>query len=125
MIERLFSSPNYDAAKRLLDVSALRHEALAANIGNLETPGYKRVDLPKDFQTAFSEALKGGKPKSVAVPGLIQDNDSPAQRKDGNNVLLQDELMSMNKNAAEYEALSDFVTGTMKTLHMAIAGRSQ
>ena len=125
MIERLFSSPNYDAAKRLLDVSVLRHEALASNIANLETPGYRRVDLPKDFQTAFNQALRSGKPKTVTVPGLIQDNDSPAQRKDGNNVLLQDELMSMNKNAAEYEALSEFVTGTMKTLHMAIAGRSQ
>lgn len=125
MIERLFSGPNYDAAKRLLDVAVLRQEALASNIGNLETPGYKRVDLPKDFQTAFNEALKAGKPKSVAIPSLLQDNDSPAQRKDGNNVLLQDELMSMNKNAAEYEALSDFVSGTIKTLHTAIAGRTQ
>ena len=124
MIERLLSSPNYDATKRLLDVSILRHEALAANIGNLETPGYKRLDLPKDFQTAMNEALRSGSVKSLTLPGLEADVQTPAQRKDGNNVVLQDELMAMNKNAAEYEALTDFVSGSIKTLRMAISGHT-
>lgn len=125
MIEKLLSSANYDASKRLLDVAILRHEALSSNIGNLETPGYKRVDLPKDFQTALNEAIKSGKSSSVAFPHLIADLDSPAQRKDGNNVVLQDELMAMNKNAAEYEALTEFVSGSVRTLKMAISGRTQ
>jgi len=125
MIEKLLSSANYDASKRLLDVAILRHEALSSNIGNLETPGYKRVDLPKNFQTALNEAIKSGKTASIAFPNLIADLDSPAQRKDGNNVVLQDELMVMNKNAAEYEALTEFVSGSVRTLKMEISGRTQ
>ena len=38
MIEGLFNQPNYVAAKKLLDVTALRHEALASNIANASTP---------------------------------------------------------------------------------------
>ncbi|MEI6714522.1 MAG: flagellar basal body rod protein FlgB [Verrucomicrobiota bacterium] len=125
MIDRLFSSNNYDAAKRMMDIAVMRQEALSSNIGNLETPGYKRVDLPKDFQAVFTQALKAAQVKSVGAPELIQDLDSPAQRKDGNNVVLQEELMTMNKNAAEYEALTDFVSGTMKTLRTAIVGHVQ
>jgi flagellar basal-body rod protein FlgB len=59
------------------------------------------------------------------VPAVVVDLESPAQRKDGNNVVMQDELMAMNKNAAEYEALSEFVSGTIKTLRMAVVGHAQ
>ena len=45
MIEALFNQPNYQATKKLLDVSVLRHEALASNLANLETPNYKRIDV--------------------------------------------------------------------------------
>ena len=39
MIESLFSSKNYQASKKLLDAATLRHEALATNLANVETPG--------------------------------------------------------------------------------------
>lgn len=125
MIEKLFSSPTYDASKRLLDISLKRHEALSLNLANVESPGYKRVDLPKDFQNALRQAIQGGNGGGVVVPELVQDLDSAAQRKDGNNVVLQDELLAMNKNAAEYEVLTEFVSGSMKTLKMAILGHAQ
>lgn len=125
MIERIFSSNNYDASKRLLDVAVLRQQAIASNIGNIETPGFKRVDLPKDFQSVFTAALNASKAATAPKAELVQDNESPAQRKDGNNVVLQKELMSMNKNVAEYEALTEFVSGTIRTLRMAIIGRAQ
>jgi flagellar basal-body rod protein FlgB len=45
MIEALFNQPDYLAAKKTLDAVALRHEAIASNIANVETPGYRRIDL--------------------------------------------------------------------------------
>ena len=125
MIEKLFSSVTYDASKRLMDVSLRRHEALSLNLANVESPGYKRVDLPKNFASALKEAIQAGKGGSVEVPQLVRDMDSAAQRKDGNNVVLQEELLAMNKNAAEYEVLTEFVSGSMKTLKMAISGHAQ
>jgi hypothetical protein len=78
--------------------------------------------IPSRMGATFAEsldlALKAGSPK------VVTDLDSPAQRKDGNNVLLQDELMAMSKNSAEYEALGDFVSYSMRTLRMAISGKS-
>jgi flagellar basal-body rod protein FlgB len=125
MIEKIFSSPSYDGSKVMLDVAVKRQEIISSNLGNIETPGYKRLELSKDFSKVFAEAMKAGKPAAVELPTVFKDLDSPAQRKDGNNVLLQDELLAMNKNGAEYEALVDFVSGSMRTLRMAIVGRSQ
>ena len=42
MIDALFNDPTYLAGKKMLDAIALRQEAIAANIANLETPGYIR-----------------------------------------------------------------------------------
>lgn len=125
MIEKLFSLPSYDASKLMMDVSVMRQELFASNIANIETPGYKRLQVGGDFSKMLSEALKTGNLSKVQVPAAARDLLSPAQRKDGNNVVLQDELLAMGKNGSEYEALVDFVSGSMRTLKMAITGRSQ
>jgi flagellar basal-body rod protein FlgB len=125
MIEKLFSTPSYDASKLMMDVSVMRQEIFASNLANLETPGYKRLQVNGDFSKVFNEALKSGNVSKVKLPSAVQDFLSPAQRKDGNNVVLQDELLAMGKNGSEYEALVDFVSGSMRTLKMAIIGRAQ
>ena len=124
MIEKIFSSPSYDGSKMLLDVAIQRQQAIASNLANIETPGYKRLEVDKGFSKEFAQALNAGAPLSTPVPKVLTDFDSPSQRKDGNNVILQDELMSMSKNSAEYEALGEFVSYSMRTLRMAITGRS-
>lgn len=108
-----------------MDVAVMRQEIFASNLGNIETPGYKRLEVSKDFNKVFADAMKANKVSSVQAPRVVKDLDSPAQRKDGNNVLLQDELLAMGKNGSEYEALVDFVSGSMRTLKMAITGRTQ
>lgn len=125
MIEKIFSSPSYDGSKVLMDVAVMRQEIISSNLGNIETPGYKRMEISKDFSKVFSQAMKAGKPASVALPTVNVDVASPAQRKDGNNVMLQDELLAMGKNGAEYETMVDFLTGTMRTLKQAITGHTQ
>ncbi len=125
MIDKIFSSTSYDASKRMLDISLRKHEALSLNLANVESPGYKRMDLPRDFPAALREAVRAGEAGKMTVPELVRDTDSSAQRKDGNNVVLQEELLAMNKNAAEYEVLTEFVSGSVKTLKMAISGHAQ
>ena len=73
MIESLFSDPNYAASKLLLDATAERHAAIASNIANLETPGYKRVDLSKNFTEAFAMQVKAGAVSSIPQPSIEQD----------------------------------------------------
>ncbi len=124
MIEKLLSSPSYDGSKMLLDVAIQRQQAIASNLANIETPGYKRIEVEKGFSAVFANALNAGSPLRAGLPKVVTDLESPAQRKDGNNVVLQDELMAMSKNSAEYEALGEFVSFSMRTLRMAITGRT-
>jgi len=123
MIEKILSSPVYEGSKMLLVVAVRRQEIFASNLGNIDTPGFKRLEISKDFSKVFAEAMRAGKPASVASPEVVRDLKSPSQRKDGNNVVLQDELLAMNQNGAEYEALAEFVSGPMRTMRMAISGR--
>jgi flagellar basal-body rod protein FlgB len=50
MVASLFSSDNYTAVKKMMDVSAIRHAAIASNLANVSTPGYNRVDLSRSFE---------------------------------------------------------------------------
>lgn len=123
MIEQLFASPNYQATKQLLDVATMRHEALATNLSNIETPGYKRIDLPKEFAQEFATHLRSGG-GTAPTPKLVQDATASSRRKDGNTVQLDKELLAMTKNEAEYDMLTEFVSGSIKQLKLAITGRS-
>jgi flagellar basal-body rod protein FlgB len=124
MIDRLFASNTYTASKDLLDAAALRQEALASNVANAETPGYKRVDLEQNFATAFAAHLRSGETGAGPTAKLVQDAASTSQRADGNNVEIDKELLAMGKNGAEYETLTEFVSGSLKQLRMAITGRT-
>src|SRR5580692_1973353 len=101
MIEALFNQPNYLAAKKTLDAVTLRQEAIANNIANLETPGYKRVDLAPSFQTELERASASGDPTEINSlnPTLAVDATAVASSRDGNTVHLENELMQMNQNA--------------------------
>ena len=125
MIEKIFSTASYDASKMLMDVAVLRQEIFASNLANIETPGFKRLQVSSDFSKVFNEALKARQLGKVPNPEVVKDLATPAQRKDGNNVSLQNELLQMGKNGSEYEALVDFVSGSMRTLKVAITGRTQ
>ncbi len=127
MIDPIFQSGNYQLANKLLDASALRQQAIAANIANAETPGYRRLDIAPDFVAQLKASIVDGKP-SPATPGLkpvlAADPHARSVRPDGNSVEIEHELIAMNRNAVEYEFLSEVVTRNIKQLKLAITGRS-
>jgi len=128
MIDPVFQSENYQLARKLLDASALRQEAIASNIANAETPGYRRLDVAADFaeqlkaRSQTGELARGG--AAALQPTLVQDPFARSVRPDGNSVEIEKELLAMNKNAVEYEFLTEIVSGNIKQLKMAILGRS-
>jgi flagellar basal-body rod protein FlgB len=124
MIESLFSNPVYSASKVLLDATSARHEALATNIANIETPGYKRVDLSKSFTESFEAHVRAGDATAIPQPSVEQDPEAVTQRQDGNNVQMDKELMAMNANSLQYDTLTEFVSSSLKQLQMAVTGRT-
>ena len=127
VIESLFNSKNQVATEKLLEVALARHEALASNIANVETPGYKRLDLAKNFSTHLQTELQRGDRKGLAAlrPVISADEKrSSVMRTDGNNVQLDQELLAMASNTANIEVLTQFVSGSIKQLRTAITGRN-
>jgi flagellar basal-body rod protein FlgB len=127
MIEPLFASNNYQIACKLLDAATLRHEAIAANVANAETPGYKRVDLAPSFATELRASMARGdlaQTTAALQPSLEEDAHARSVRPDGNSVEIEHELLEMNRNSAEHEYLTQIVTYDLKQLKMAITGNT-
>ena len=125
MIEALFNQPNYLAANKALDAVVLRQQAIANNIANLETPGYKRVDLAPSFEAALEQATASGDPQQLAAlkPTLAVDTSAVPGSRDGNTVHLENELMQMNQNSVAHSLETQLVSGMLQRMQMAITGK--
>jgi flagellar basal-body rod protein FlgB len=114
-----------------------RHEALAANLANAETPGYQRVDV--DFHSTLAAALTqrttsagtGGQ-GSGASAALQQATFAPARdaaagavQADGNTVDADAESAKLAENALEQEAAVQVAQTRIHILEsaMGVAGR--
>jgi flagellar basal-body rod protein FlgB len=126
MIDALFNTPNYLAAKKTLDAVALRQEAIASNIANLETPGYQRVDIAPTFQSELNRACAARDPQQLAAlkPTLAPDPTATPNSRDGNTVSMEKELMLMNQNTVTSALETQLVSGTLAKLRLAITGKS-
>lgn len=126
MIEALYDREVYQMAQVLMDKSLLKHQAVASNISNIETPGYKRVDFDSGFEAQLQSMLKSGDMKALSTfeHKLSVDTQTPSVRPDGNNVQLEDELLAMNRNALEYEFLSKYMGRSFGKIKTAITGNT-
>ena len=127
MIDPIFQTTNYQLARKLLDVAALRQDAIATNVANAETPGFRRLDIAPDFATQLRSRMESGnfaQSANMLVPHLAEDQAARSIRPDGNTVEIEHELLAMNRNAVEHQFLSDIVSSNLKQLKMAITGRS-
>jgi flagellar basal-body rod protein FlgB len=125
MIDALFSQANYVAVKKMLDATALRHEAIASNLANLETPNYKRLDVNPSFAAELHQALGAQDPAQIEnlQPSLAVDASALANNRDGNTVQLETELLNLNQNTMAHALETQLVTGQLLRLRLAITGR--
>ncbi|RUR41410.1 flagellar basal body rod protein FlgB [Vreelandella populi] len=92
MIDQLESAFNFH--QRALGLRQARHEVLAANIANADTPNYKARDI--DFASELKKAVEGGGAQQGSHGGLTLSRTSeqhmagagPAWRGVGNTDLL-------------------------------------
>lgn len=127
MIDPIFRSDNYQVARKLLDAAVLRHEALAANIANAETPGFRRLDVAPDFQIQLRTRLSAdsaGRDLASLRPRVTEDAAAGRTRPDGSNVELDRELLAMNRNLVEHDFISEVISTNLKQLRVAITGRT-
>jgi flagellar basal-body rod protein FlgB len=125
MIQALFNQSNYVATKKLLDATVMRHQAIASNLANVETPSYKRVDVAQTFQTELASALKTDDVSQVDAlqPSVTLDPNAVASNRDGNSVKLEQELLALNQNTVAHTLETQLVSGSLLKLRLAITGR--
>ncbi|MCB1874863.1 MAG: flagellar basal body rod protein FlgB [Chromatiales bacterium] len=113
---------------------ARRAEILSANLANADTPNYKAQDL--DFQKALQHATEGRGGQDFALTRTHQSHfDVRIQMEgdlgyripnqpsvDGNTVDTHTEQMAFTRNAVEYQASLEFLSGKFRGLKNAIRG---
>ena len=126
MIEALFNQPNYLAAKKTLDAVAIRQEAIAGNLANLETPGYKRVDVAPSFQMELQRACSEGDSQTLASlkPSLTVDTTAISKGLDGNTVSLEQEMAQLDQNTVLHSVETQMVSTMLQRLKLAISGKN-
>jgi flagellar basal-body rod protein FlgB len=126
MIDALFGDSNYVASKKMLDVNVLRHEAIASNIANVETPNYKRLDVSPSFESQLSEAVASRDAAQITglQPELAVDSQAISGRSDGNTVQLETEMLKLNQNMVEHSLETQLVSAALMKMRLAITGKS-
>ena len=125
MIDALFSQAGYLGAKRMLDASAARHDAIANNISNAETPHYRRIDLAPSFQAELKGALARGDAATLSSlrPKVAVDTQAMPVGRDGNTVNLEHEVVELGRNSLQHAVESQLVSASLLKLRLAITGK--
>ncbi len=93
-----------------------RLKALAANIANLDTPGYRRVGV------SFEEALQQARHQ---IPGLRQPEEvEPRMRMENTPPVLEDELMELADTQMRTQLTTRALREHFDLMRTAITGRT-
>jgi flagellar basal-body rod protein FlgB len=118
--------------EQALKLRSRRSEVLAANLANADTPGFKARDF--DFQKvlggqmAASADLQATHSRHISTASTpVPSNELlyrlPSQPStDGNTVDPDQEQMAFTRNAMQYQASLEFLSGRIKGLMTAIRG---
>jgi len=115
--------------ERMLDITARRQQALASNIANIDTPGYKAMDVTFQQELSSSMQLAATDPAHLAAlstASSVQLVETEGKIKpNGNNVDLEREMTEMTKNGLQYVMLTQFMNSAVKSLRYAISDGSK
>lgn len=119
----------YNYIKQGLNVSTIRGKAIANNIANINTSGYKKL------QVSFKDTLKDSEgfdmkkttDKHIAIEDSLNSikvtrDESTSMRADGNNVDLDIEKVNQATNTLMYNALITQANNRLNTTKYIITG---
>ena len=123
------SSFQMEAVERSLDGYALRAQALATNIANVNTPDYVTQDV--DFEKTLREAMaESAKPQPTHGTQITEHNADPLlnwqptmqasqagpQRLDGNGTAIEFQMGQVAENAIKFNAVARAIASELQLL---------
>lgn len=128
--QTFFEDGNMRLMERFLNTSVQRQSLLSSNLANVDTPGYRTVDV--DFQHELESAsasaahsltltssthLAGHSGGSAATPVQVEDLTF---RNDMNNVNVDREMAQLSINALKFSMVAQLLGGKFRMLKAAI-----
>lgn len=105
MMNRIFNRGSLSTLESMLAFASKRQQAIAANLANVDTVGYRTRDVaPRDFRSVLA-----------AEAGVLKAN--------GNNVDLEVEMSKMVRNSALHSTAASLLAHQFTLLREAISGQ--
>lgn len=135
MISNLFNSTTIPVLEQLVNFAQMRHQVLAGNIANLDTPGYRTRDLSSDkFEASLRQAIESRDEQQTASFAPQADDLNPFApvkaglegilRHDNDNVGLEQQLMEMAKNQMQHNLAMTIMNNQLQLIGAAISERA-
>jgi len=133
--QRIFSQ-TVSILEKALDLRSKKHNVIASNIANMDTPDYKAFDLviEKELQKATGKGnsislnktnkahMQSRRSKADGVSVQIDDTQGLSLRGDGNTVDLDKQMGNMAENTLMYKAAAQMIQSKFQGLKSVIQG---
>jgi flagellar basal-body rod protein FlgB len=136
MLANIFQKTTIPVLEEVVAFAQARHEVLAGNIANLDTPGYKTADLsPEVFQDRLREAIQerdAAKPPQLSDvqdtgPGdpirRVRDSMKSILRHDEVDVSLEQQVMQITDNQFKHNMAIALMNSQFRLLEAAVSER--
>lgn len=125
----IFDSP---ILEQVVGFTAARHNVLAGNIANIDTPGYRAADLsPEMFQSQLKEAVEASRNDEANPSEETSDRYSAVAATahtlvyhDGTNLDIEQQASELAKNTMEYNLALSLMTSQFHTFEAVISERA-
>ncbi len=117
----LLSTPQMNSVSRFLDVLAFRNQLITSNIANIDTPGYRTLDI--NFRQELQRAQNGNSQAEFSVASfspVVQQVRGLMDRPDGNNVSLDRESLLLADVQLRYNTAVQLLRAEFHRLSSAI-----
>lgn len=133
--QRIFSQ-TVSILEKTLDLRSKKHNVIASNIANMDTPDYKAFDLviEKELQKVTGKGnsislnktdvahMQSRRSKADGVKVQIEDTQGLSLRGDGNTVDIDKQMGNMAENTLMYKAAAQMIYRKFQGLKSAIQG---
>lgn len=110
------------ALRRQMTIAAAKQAAAAGNLANINTPNYKAVEV--SFAEALDAQMAATQPGHLGAPPAAgmrtQEIRDAAARRDGNTVVLDQELLKMTRAGGEFSQAQTALAAKFRLVRYAI-----
>ena len=117
------------ALRRSMTIAAAKQVVTASNLANVNTPGYRAkettfsdaLDQQVGLQLAVTQPGHLGGTGDLSASGVTRDVEGLDARRDGNNVQIDRELLSMARAGGEFSRAQTALAAKFRLVRYAIA----